>query len=224
MAVQSATRRSDAQIQEDVLEELRWDGRVHPNEIGISVKDGIVTLSGWVDSYPKRWTAQEAALRVVGVKAVANDVEVHLPSAAERTDTDLAQAVLTALTWDAGLSTSGMHVTVSHGWVTLKGTVDVPFQREQAERVVHHLAGVKGVSNLLAVRTIAPVPLDVKQRIERALLRNAETDARRITVEVHGHTVILKGAVRSYAERRAAEGSALSAPGITEVENQILVQ
>ncbi len=215
--------RTDIQIQRDVLDELDWDSRVRPNEVGVSVKDGIVTLSGTVDSYTKRWAAQEAALRVLGVKAVANDLEVHLPGAAERTDPELAQAALAALKWDADIRTEGLEVTVSRGWVTLKGAVDVQFQRQEAERIIHRLAGVKGVTNWLVVRTMSPAPKDIKQRIERALLRNAETDAQRITVEVHGNKVILHGTVRSYAESRAAEGSAWSAPGIAEVENHLVI-
>jgi osmotically-inducible protein OsmY len=213
--------RTDIQIQRDVLDELEWDSRVRPNEVGVSVKEGIVTLSGTVDSYTKRWAAQEAALRVLGVKAVANDLEVHLPSAAERTDGELAQAALAALKWDADIRTEGLEVTLSHGWVTLKGTVDVQFQRQEAERIVHRLAGVKGVTNWLTVRTLSPAPKDIQQRIERALLRNAETDAQHITVDVLGSKVILRGTVRSYAEIRAAEGSAWSAPGITEVDNRL---
>ena len=223
MSQVKTTDRTDIAIQRDVLDELDWDSRVRPNEVGVSVKDGIVTLSGTVDSYTKRWAAEEAALRVLSVKAVANDLEVHLPSAAERTDAELAQAALAALKWDADIRTEALEVTVSHGWVTLKGTVDVPFQRAEAERIVHRLAGVKGVSNWLTVRLVSPAPTDIQQRIERALLRNAETDAHRISVQVQGHKVILQGTVRSWAERRAAEGSALSAPGISEVENRIVV-
>jgi osmotically-inducible protein OsmY len=200
--------RTGTDIQQDVLDELEWDSRVRPNEVGVSVKDGIVTLSGPVDSYTKRWAAEEAALRVVGVQAIANDFEVHLPSAAERTDTELAQAALSALKWDADIPADGLEVTVSHGRVTLKGTVDDQFQRAEAERVVRRLAGVKAVTNWLTVRVSAPAPQDIKQRIERALVRNAETDANRVSVEVLGHTVVLRGDVRSWAERRAAEGSA----------------
>lgn len=218
-----AAERTDIQIQRDVLDELDWDSRVRPNEVGVSAKDGIVTLSGTVDSYTKRWAAQEATLRVLGVKAVANDLEVHLPSAAERTDAELAQAALAALKWDADIRTEGLEVTISHGWVTLKGVVDVQFQRQEAERIIHRLAGIKGVTNWLTVRTISPAPKDIKQRIERALLRNAETDAQRITVDVQGSRVTLHGTVRSYAESRAAEGSAWSAPGISEVDNRLII-
>src|SRR5688500_20279827 len=128
-ALQSETR-SDEEIQRDVLGELKWDARVQPNEIGVAVKDGIVTLTGWVDSYIKRWAAEEAAHRVRGVKAVANDVEVRLPTAAERTDADIAAAVVRALEWDAMIPIEKLDVTVSRGWVTLKGEVEWQFQRD----------------------------------------------------------------------------------------------
>ncbi len=223
MAHVEISERTDLDIQRDVLDELDWDSRIRPNEVGISVKDGIVTLSGTVDSFAMRWAAEEAALRVVGVKAVANELEVELPSAAERTDTELAQAALAALKWDADVRAEGLEVVVTHGWVTLRGVVDVQFQREEAERIIRRLVGVKGVINVLSVRASSPAMKDIKQRIERALLRNAETDAQRISVEVQGNKVILHGTVRSYAERRAAEGSAWSAPGIREVENRIAV-
>lgn len=218
------TTRNDTQIQQDVLDELEWDTRVRPNEIGVSVKDGVVTLIGRVDSYAKRSAAQEAVLRVLGVKAVANDLVVHLRASSERTDTDLAHAAIAALTWDAVIPNSDVRVTVSNGWVTLSGQVETPFERDAAERAIQRLAGVRGVSNGLAVRLAEPAPADVKERIERALVRNAETDAARITVTVKDHIATLKGTVRSHAERRAAEASARSAPGITEVNNRILVE
>ncbi len=214
--------RTDEQIQIDALEELKWDTRVRPNEIGVAVKDGIVTLTGWVDSYLKKMAAEEAAHRVPGVKAVANDIEVRLPGFAERTDTDLAAAVLNALRWDAAIPTGKVDVTVSQGWVTLKGEVDYAFQKRDAERAVRRLSGVKGVSNLIVVKPQV-FPSDLKQQIERALVRNAETDARNITIEVEGSKVILRGTVRSYAEKQAAEETAWSAPGVTEVENRIVI-
>src|SRR5258706_15486456 len=213
---------TDEDIQRDVLEELKWDPRVRPNEIGVAVKDGIVTLTGWVDSYLKKIAAEEAAHRVPGVKAVANDIEVRLPTSAERTDADLAKAALNALNWEAAIPADKLDVTVSQGWVTLKGEVDYAFQKRDAERAVQHLAGVKGVTNLIVVKPQV-FPSDLKQQIERALIRNAETDARRITVEVEGSRVILRGTVRSYAEKQAAEDTAWSAPGVSEVENYIMI-
>jgi osmotically-inducible protein OsmY len=219
MAVSSHT---DEDIQRDVLEELTWDIRVQPNEIGVVVKDGIVTLTGWVDSYLNKTAAEEDAQRVSGVKAVANDIEVRLPGAAERTDTDLARAALNALKWDAGIPTDKIDITVSHGWVTLKGEVDHYFQKRDAERALERLSGVRGVSNLLTVKP-QPLPHDLKSQIQKALVRNAQMDASRITVEVQGSEVILRGTVSSYAEKKAAEETARSASGVTEVDNRILV-
>ena len=214
--------RTDEAIQTDVLEELKWDTRVQPNEIGVIVKDGVVTLTGWVDSYLKKMAAEEAAHRVRGVKAVANDIEVRLPGSAERTDADLAKAVITALKWQAAIPAGTLDVTVSQGWVTLKGEVEFGFQKRFAERAVQRLSGVKGVTNLITVKPRLS-PSDLKQQIERALIRNAETDARNITVEVQGSKVILRGTVRSYAEKQAAEDTAWSAPGVSEVDNRIVI-
>jgi osmotically-inducible protein OsmY len=205
-----------------VLAELKWDMRVQPNEVGVSVKDGIVTLTGWVDSYLKRWAAEEAALRVHNVKAVANDIEVRLPGSAERTDPDLAAAVVNALKWDTAIPAGKIEVTVSKGWVTLIGEVDYAFQKIDAERAIRHLSGIRGITNLIAVRP-SVLPSDLKQKIEQALVRNAETDARNIRVEVEGSKVILRGTVRSYAEWKAAGETARSAPGVTDVENHILI-
>jgi osmotically-inducible protein OsmY len=195
---------------------------VRSNEIGVAVKDGIVTLTGWVESYLQKTAAQEDAHHVLGVKAVANDIEVRLPGAAERTDTDLARAALNALKWDAGIPTDKIDITVSHGWVTLKGEVDHYFQKRDAERALERLSGVRGVSNLLTVKP-QPLPHDLKSQIQKALVRNAQMDASRITVEVQGSEVILRGTVSSYAEKKAAEETARSASGVTEVDNRILV-
>jgi len=213
---------TDEEIQKDVLAELKWDARVRPTEIGVAVKDGIVTLTGWVDSYVKKLAAEDAAHRVHGVKAVVNDLEVHWPGSSEHTDTELAEAALNALRWDSTVPSDKIKVTVSQGWVTLKGEVEYAFQKQEAERAIRHLSGIIGVSNLISVRSQV-LPTDLKASIEKALLRNAEIDAQHITTEVEGSKVILRGTVRSYAERKAAEEAAWSAPGVTEVENKILV-
>jgi osmotically-inducible protein OsmY len=222
MAVSTLTK-TDEEIQRDVLAELKWDSRLQPNEIGVIVKDGVVTLTGWVDSYLKKWNAEEAAHRVAGVKAVANDVEVRLPSSSERTDSDIAAAAVHALEWDALVPSDRVQVTVSKGWVTLRGEVDWQYQKEDAERVVRRLTGVKGVTNLITVKPHT-APSDLKKRIEEALVRTAKLDADRIIVEVQGSKAILKGTVRSWAEREEAERVAWSAPGILSVENRITIE
>jgi osmotically-inducible protein OsmY len=213
--------RTDQEIQKDVLAELKWDAQIQPNEIGVSVKDGVVTLTGWVDSYLKKWAAEEAAHRVAGVKAVANDIEVKL--ATERTDPEIAAAAVHAIEWDALIPGNKIQVTVSKGWVTLKGDVEWQYQKQDAERVVRRLSGVKGVTNLIIVKPSVTAP-ELKKKIEDALVRNAQIDANRITVEVQGSKAILKGAVRSWAEKEEAERVAWSAPGIVSVENRISVE
>jgi osmotically-inducible protein OsmY len=200
------------------MAELRWDPSVPATEIGVVVKDGVVTLTGTVDTYMKKWRAEEVAHRVNGVIAVANEIQVR--SIGERTDSDIAAAALHALSWNSTIPQGKVHVTVDKGWITLKGDVEWQYQRQEAERVVRRLLGVKGVSNLITVKPAA-TPSDLKRKIEDALVRNAQVDAERITVEVRGNKAVLKGKVRSWAEREEAERVAWLAPGITSVDNQI---
>ena len=210
--------RTDREIQTDVLSELRWDHSIQANEIGVAVKDGVVTLTGTVDTYLKKWKAEEAAHRVHGVVAVANDINVR--TIGERTDADIASAAVHALKWNSSVPADKIQVTVDKGWVALKGEVEWQYQKLEAERAVRGLWGAKGVSNLIIVKPAAS-PSDLKKKIEDALIRTAQVDASNITVEVKGSKAILKGRVRSWSERQEAERQAWLAPGIISVDNQI---
>jgi len=214
--------KTDEEIQKDVLAELKWDARVAPNEIGITVKNGVVTLTGHVDSFYKKWAAEQAAHRVRGVMAVASDLELRLPSTSERTDDEIAAAAVQAIESDALLAGNKLQVTVSQGWITVSGEVEWNFQKEDAERRLHRLWGVKGVTNLITVK-VRPTPAELKDKIEKALVRSAQLDAKQIQVDVQGSKAILKGTVRSWAEREEAERTAWAAPGITQVEDQLQV-
>jgi osmotically-inducible protein OsmY len=213
---------SDSEIQRDVVDELKWDPSLADDDIGVTVRDGVVTLAGFVKSYVDKWRAERDVSRVRGVRAIANDLEVKLPSSSERPDPDIARAALDAFKWNVAVPKDRIKLRVERGWVTLEGDVDWYYQREAAERAVRSLTGVKGVTNLITVKA-HPTPADVKGKIREALQRGVQFDADRITVEVDGHKAILRGTVRSYAEMRDAERAALNAPGITEVENRLTV-
>lgn len=221
----ATTRRIDQDIQRDLLEELRWEARVQPNEIAATVRDGVVALTGSVDSYAKKWAAERAAHRIRGVRAVANDITVHLPTSAERSDADIAVAATRALEWDAFVPIENLDVTVSDGWVVLHGEVEWEYQRRAAEHSVRRLAGVRGVSNGIIVKPrTQPAPDELKRQIQAALIRRTEIDADRIDVDVIGDQITLHGTVHSWPEREEAERIAWSAPGIVTVHNQIAVQ
>lgn len=214
--------KTDAQLQRDVLDELRWEPSIDAAQIGVAVTDGVVTLTGTVSNLVQRLVAEKAAKRVSGVKAIANDIEVRLIPGAERTDADIARAAMNALQWDVEVPTDKITVTVTDGWVKLEGQVEWHYEKAAAERAVRNLEGVKGVSNLITVEPKVQAT-DLKAKIESALQRQAKEDAERIRVETEGSKVILRGRVRSWIEREAAENAAWSAPGVTSVENHIVI-
>jgi osmotically-inducible protein OsmY len=211
-----------SELQHDVLAELEWEPMVDPAEIGVSVGDGIVTLNGTVKNLPEKWAAERAALRIAGVKAVANEIEVKLIPGGERNDADIARSALNALAWNTYVPQDRVKVEVEKGWVTLKGTVDWRYQKEAAENAVHHMTGVRGVTNGIGVKPRV-TSTEVREKIEKALKRSAEVDAQRVKIETVGDKVILRGSVRSFAERKEVERAAWSAPGVSEVENHIVV-
>jgi Predicted periplasmic or secreted lipoprotein len=215
-------KKTDTQLQRDVIDELRWDPSVGSLEVGVAAKDGVVTLSGQVDSFARKFAAIHAAERVAGVRAIAEELIVALPMSIKHSDTDLAHAVVTTLKWDVQVPDDTVTARVDEGWVWLEGQVDWQYQCAAAERAVRNLAGVRGVTNLLQIKKRASAP-DVKQRIESALKRHAELDAQQIRVETSEGKVILRGRVRSWAERTDAELAAWSAPGVTKVQDELLV-
>jgi len=213
--------KNDAQLQSDVEAELRWDPSIHAEQIGVSAKNGVVELDGHVGSYYEKWAAERDALRVSSVKAIATEIKVELPSSATRTDEDIARVAKNHLDWNYSVPDT-VKVKVTDGVVTLEGTAEWQYQREEAERVVRPLMGVKGVFNAISVTPKASA-IDVKIKIEDALKRNAETDAKHIKVETSDGKVILRGTVNSWAERAEAERAAWAAPGVTRVEDLITV-
>jgi osmotically-inducible protein OsmY len=213
---------TDWEIRKNVEEELNFEPSVNAAEIGVAINDGIVTLTGRVDSYWEKTAAEEAAARVAGVKAVVNELEIRLPISSERTDEDIARAAVNRLEWTITVPKDRIKVRVSKGWVTLEGQVDWQFQKNAAERAIHDLVGVKGVLNHIVVKA-RPSTAEVKSAIEEALKRSAQVDANRINVDVQSDKVMLKGTVRSWFEREEAERAAWRAPGVRGVDNRIVV-
>jgi osmotically-inducible protein OsmY len=213
---------ADKDIQKNITDELTWEPSLRNDDIAVGVREGVVTLGGYVDSYADKSKAERVAARVKGVKAVADELEVKLPTGSERADPDLARAALDALQWNIAVPHDRIQVKLEKGWLTLEGQVDWYYQKQAAERAVRYLRGVRGVFNLITL-SARTTPRDVKKRIKDALHRGVEFDAERITVEVEGSKAILEGTVRSYAEMQDAARAARNAPGITEVDNRLAI-
>ncbi|MBI3301292.1 MAG: BON domain-containing protein [Deltaproteobacteria bacterium] len=214
--------KTDAQLQHDIVEELNWEPSINATHIDVAVKEGVVTLSGYVPSLTEKWTAEYVVKGVAGVKAVADDLEVRLPGASERTDSDIARAAVNALEWNTSVPHDRITVTVRDGWITLEGSVDWPYHKTAAEDAVRHLMGVKGVTNALTVQPKVTAT-EISTKIAEAFKRNAALEAQKIWVETEGSKVILRGNLHSWLERAEAERVASAAPGVTEVENHISV-
>lgn len=213
---------TDRQLQQDVIAELGWDAAIDASRIGVETKNGIVTLSGHVESYAQKWAAERAAQRVSGVKGVAVEIDVVLPGSSQRTDADIASAARNALEWNVLVPREAVAVMVEDGHITLSGDVEWAYVRTAAESSVRGLLGVKGVSNLIRIRPQIK-PGDVKVKIEAALQRRAHLDARSISVEVDKGTVTLAGTVDSLAERVTVENAVWNAPGVQKVVDNLIV-
>lgn len=215
--------KSDAQLKADVSHELEWDTSINSSNVGVSVNNGIVTLSGHLDTYAEKYAIERAVQRVEGVRAVAIELDVKLAPDHKRSDSEIAQAIETAFKWHVFIPGDRVRVKVEKGWVTLSGEVDWEYQRSASEKTVRPVTGVIGVTNQITLKAQIP-PTDIRNRITEALKRHAEREARNVEVSVNGSVVTLRGTVDSWPERMAAQGATWSAPGITQVVNELRVQ
>lgn len=214
--------KSDAELKREVEAELAWDPAVKDTAIGVAVSNGVVTLSGHVDTYPEKWAAEKALRRVQGVRALALEVDVRLSPDHQRSDTDIARAAELAVTWNSTLPANAVRVTVDHGWITLQGELEWDYQRKALENTLRHLTGVVGISDEIVLRQ-RPAPSDISRRIGDALLRQTQREARHLDIGVQGDTVTLRGTVHSWHERDAAHGAAWSAPGVRRVVDELSI-
>ena len=215
--------KTDARIREDVLNQLAWEPDIDDRQIGVAVENGVVTLSGVVNSYTSKMAAEKATKKVSGVKAVAEDIEVKYGDAFKKTDKEIAKAVVDALEWNISVPDNKIMVKVDDGYVYLTGEVNWDFQRNAAKKAVENLLGVKYVANNITLKQKVEAK-DIKNKIQTAFTRAADIDAKKISVEVDGHTVTLKGTVRSWAEKEEARKTAYAAPGVYNVKNEIRVE
>jgi osmotically-inducible protein OsmY len=215
--------KTDNQIQKDVMDELKWQPELNSSEIGVAVKNGVVTLSGLVDTFSKKLAAEKATKKIVGVKAIAEDIQIGVSPADNKTDAEIAAAVLNALRWHTGVQDEKIKIKVENGFVTLDGEVEWEYQRNNAKVAIQNLAGVRGVFNLISLKARV-TPSDIENKIMLAFKRNAATEAERITAEVIGSKVILHGTVRSLAEREDAVNATWYAPGVNAVESKLQIE
>lgn len=214
--------KTDAELKKDVVDELAWDPAVNASAIGVAVKDGVVTLTGHLDTYAEKAAVERVLKRVGGVKAIALELDVRLAPGHVRSDTDIARAAEQALGWNSMVPAGAVRVIVDKGWVTLQGQLEWDYQRQSAEKAVRPLVGVIGISNEIALAPRA-APADVTRRIREALTRQAQREVKHLDVQVRGGTVTLQGRVHSWHERNAAQGAAWSAPGVVQVINELTI-
>jgi len=219
--MRTAKKTSDLDLRHDVEQELAWDASIDAPKIGVAVEDGIVTLTGEVPTYTAKWRAERAAERVEGVRGIANEIQVKL-TGDQPSDADIARRAADALKWNLLVPEKDIVVEVDHGWLTLKGEVGHEFQRNAAYKAVRDITGVRGVSNLIIIKPSVEAR-EIKEQIEQSFKRQAELDAQNVTVETNGNEVILRGTVRSLAERKDAERVAWSAPGVASVKSYLTI-
>jgi osmotically-inducible protein OsmY len=214
--------KTDAEIQRDVMEELKWEPFLIASEIGVAVHNGVVTLGGFVDTYAKKFAAEHAAWRVKGVKAIAEELQVLLTDDGKLPDAEIAENIVNALKWNNSLSEDKIKINVMDGWVTLSGEVDWKYEKDLAHNAIRYLKGVKGDNNEITVKPSVNKAV-VKDHIYEALERNAHFEAETIKVETIGNTVVLKGTIRSWNERQAVERAAWSTPGVSSVQDDLVM-
>lgn len=215
--------KTDIQIQQDVMDELKWQPFLNSSEIGVAVKNGIVTLSGTVDSYSKKLSAERAAKKVAGVKAIAEEIQIAVSPGYRKTDTEIADAVFNALKWHSAVPEEKVKIKVEDGVVTLEGVLEWEYQRASARVAIQNLSGVRSVINLITIKPKLN-PIELEQKITEAFRRNATVDASKVRVSTIGTKVILTGTVRSFAESEDAENVAWAGPGVFQVENKLAIE